>query len=381
MIRVLHTSDIHIGKVFEQFGSFGERLRGQIRETFRKILELAVTEHVDAVLLAGDVFDSGRIAQGDITFFMEAVNSVKPTPVYLLPGTWTHDNFLQKPIYRSRYFSAGKPENLEIFTKEEVETFETASGHLAIHGRAVLPDSGNPLDGMRIDSQAAYKIGLLHIAVSLPQIPEEPGMCVLKREHLEGCGLIYLALGDWHVFRRYFEDAETVVQYSGSPETLQFKDGEDSGFVALVTFGSSPPQVEKRRVGYYRWKELNLLWENVGSIEALKKQLAGLANPQAILRLTLGGTISEKQLFDLERLKEEFSPQFAYLEFDTAQLKGKLTLEELERTYRENTVERAFVTLVREALQNAGNEQEARGLREVLRRGHAVFQGFEEVVT
>jgi DNA repair exonuclease SbcCD nuclease subunit len=378
MVRILHTADVHIGKVFDQFGTFGRQLRTQIRETFRKVLDLAASQRVDAVILAGDIFDSDKIAISDIRFFMDAVNSIRPIPVFFLPGTWTHDSVYQKAIFRSRQFLDGRPENLQVFTKESAETFRVASGELAIHGRAVLPDTDNPLDGIRPDPQASFNVGLLHTAIALPQIAEEPGSCALKRDHLDRCGLDYLALGDWHSFRRYFEDAKTVVQYSGSPETLNF--GEDSGYVALVTFGNGPPEVEKRRVGHYDWREVNLSWQDVGSVETLRKQLASLATPQTILRVTMAGSVSDKQLIDSDRLREEISPHFAYLDFDTSQVKEELPLEKLEHDYRENTVQRAFVTLVRDALENTQDDTKKQQLREVLRRGHALFQGYEEVL-
>jgi exonuclease SbcD len=377
MVRILHTADVHIGKVFEQFGTFGRQLRTQIRATFQKVLDVAASQTVDAVLLAGDVFDSDKIAIADIRFFMDGVNSINPIPVLFLPGTWTHDSIFQKAIFRSHQFLDGKPENLHVFTSEFPETVKVASGELAIHGRAVLPDSDNPLDGIGHDPQAAFNVGLLHAAIALPQIPAEAGNCALERGHLEACGLDYLALGHWHSFRRCFEDAKTFVQYSGSPETLGFE--EDSGYVALVTLGGESPHVEKRRTGHYGWNELGLSWHDVGSAEALKKQLAPLASTQTILKVVMTGCISDKQLVDWNRVMEETAPQFAYLRFDTSQVKEELPLERLEHDYRENTVQRAFVTLVGEAIGKAQNAAEKQQLREVLRRGHALFQGYEEV--
>ena len=340
-------------------------------------MDLAASQRVDAVILAGDIFDSDKIAIADIRFFMDAVNSIRPIPVFFLPGTWTHDSVYQKAIFRSHQFLDGKPENLYVFSHEVPETFRVASGELAIHGRAVLPETDNPLDGIGHDPQAAFNVGILHTAIALPQIPLEAGSCALKRDHLEACGLDYLALGHWHSFRRYYEDAKTLVQYSGSPETLSFE--EDSGYVALVTLGGASPHIEKRRVGHYSWNELSLSWQDVGSAEALKKQLASLASPQTILKVVITGSISDKQLVDWNRVMEEMASQFAYLRFDTSQVKEELPLEELEHDYRENTVQRAFVTLVGEALEKTKNATDKQQLREVLRRGHALFQGYEEV--
>lgn len=380
MPRILHTSDIHIGKAFEQFGDFGKHLRTQIKETCRGVFNLAGAERVDAVLLAGDVFESDRIAQTDLRFFMEMVTSVRPTPVFFLPGTWTHDSFHQKHIYRSRYFLQDKPENLTVFTREGVESFTVDSGQLAVHGRAVLPDSGNPLDGIKPDPTASSNVALLHTGVLLPQIPETPGGCLLKREHVAACGLDYIAMGEWHRFRRHFEDLKAVVQYSGSPETLQFDDGEESGFVALVSFGEGLPNVEPKRVGHYRWKRLNFTWERIGSVEALKREVESLGDPSRILRVTIEGTIAEKEPIDWERLREELSCQFAYLDFDVGRVQTEIPLQEIEKDYRENTVERAYVSLVGEALCQTHDPETAQKLREALRRGHALFQGHEEVI-
>ncbi len=378
MVRIIHTADVHLGKVFEQFGSFGSQLRIHVKRTFQTAFELGGKEHVDAVVLAGDVFDSERIAIGDIRFFMDVVSSIKPTPVLFLPGTWTHDSIFQKAIFRSHQFLDGKPENLYIFTQETPETFRVASGELAVHGRAILPDADNPLDGITPDPKVPFNVGLLHTGVALPQIPQGTTSCALKREHLEGCGLDYLALGHWHSFRRYFEDARTVVQYSGSPETLGF--GEDSGYVALVTLGSGSPRVEKGEVGHYKWIELNFSWDVVGSVEALKAQVLPLASPQTILRIKMAGRVSDKQLVDLENVRNEISSQFAHLDIDTSQVKEELPLQQLKQVYRENTVQRAFVTLVESALDTAQNDAEKQKLREALRRGHALFQGYEEVL-
>ena len=379
MLKILHTSDVHLGKAFEQFGAFGQKLRAQIKGTFAKVFELAAERRVDAVLLSGDVFDSEKISPADIKFFMDTVSSIQPTPVFFLPGTWTHDSIDQKAIFRSRHFQVNKPGNLQIFTKETVETSKLASGRLAIHGRAVLPDSDNPLEGLTPDPRADFNVLLLHTGIALPQIPEESHGCLLKREHVEHCGFTYLAMGDRHTFKRYFDDTKTIVQYPGSPETLQFKDGEDSGFVAMVTLGESGVSVEKVSMGHYRWAELDLSWEKVGSVDALKKKVESMADPKRVLRVELAGTIPNNESVDAERLAEELAPGFAYLEIDTQALQYEIALRELEQDYREKTVEHAFVSLVRAELEATADTEAKQRLSEVLRRGHALFQGFEGV--
>jgi DNA repair exonuclease SbcCD nuclease subunit len=377
MVRILHTSDIHIGRAFEQFGAFGRDLRSQIKETIRKVLQLAASERVEAVVMSGDVFDSDKVAPSDLKFFMDTVSSIQPVQVFFLPGTWTHDSLYQKAIYRSQQFRGHKPGNLYIFTSETVETVKLAAGRLAIHGRAVLPDSGNPLDGLAPDPRAEFNVLLLHTGIALPQIPEDKHGCLLKREHVENCGFSYLAMGDRHTFTRYFADTQTFVQYPGSPETLQFRDAEGSGFVAMVSLGENGVSVERVPTGHYEWRELTVPWNNAGSLEGLQKRVEPLADPRRILRLTLTGTVSNNESVDAEHFYNDVAPKFAYLDIDTTNLQYETTLQELEQDYREKTVEHQFVRLVQTDLKATADPEVQRQLSEVLRRGHALFQGTE----
>jgi DNA repair exonuclease SbcCD nuclease subunit len=377
MLRVLHTSDVHLGKAFEQFGSFGRDLRSQIKETFRKVLELAARERVEAVLLCGDIFDSDRVSPADLKFFMDAVSSIQPVGVFLLPGTWTHDSLHQKAIYRSQQFRSDKPDNVHIFTKETVETVKLAGGRLAIHGRAVLPDSGNPLQGVTPDPHAEFNVFLLHTGIALPQIPEERHGCLLKREHVEDCGLSYLAMGDRHTFTRYFDDTQTFVQYPGSPETLQFRDGEASGFVGMVNLSENGIDVERVHTGHYKWTEMIVPWKDVGTIDLLEKKVMTMADPARVLRLRLTGTVSSAESVDPEHLMGAIVQGFAHLEIDATSLLYETALQELEQDYREKTVEQVFVRLVRGDLEGTVDSEARRRLSEVLRRGHALLQGSE----
>ena len=61
-IKVIHTADWQIGKTFGNIpGDAGAMLREQRFQTIRLIAELARNRAVDAVLVAGDVFDGNAV--------------------------------------------------------------------------------------------------------------------------------------------------------------------------------------------------------------------------------------------------------------------------------------------------------------------------------
>jgi DNA repair exonuclease SbcCD nuclease subunit len=63
-ISVIHTADWQIGKPFANIpGDAGAMLREQRFQTIRRIAEVARERAVDAVLVAGDVFDSDAVKE------------------------------------------------------------------------------------------------------------------------------------------------------------------------------------------------------------------------------------------------------------------------------------------------------------------------------
>ncbi|TMI80892.1 MAG: hypothetical protein E6H03_07620 [Bacillati bacterium ANGP1] len=70
-IRLLHTSDIHLGATFKVLGERGREQHRQVRETFARVVGLAIEERVDAVLIAGDLFDSVAAARVQAPFAAE----------------------------------------------------------------------------------------------------------------------------------------------------------------------------------------------------------------------------------------------------------------------------------------------------------------------
>lgn len=60
---LLVSADIHLGSPIRSVAlrnpDLGDRLKQASRDTFVQIIDLAVTEKVDALVLAGDIFDNG----------------------------------------------------------------------------------------------------------------------------------------------------------------------------------------------------------------------------------------------------------------------------------------------------------------------------------
>jgi len=61
-MKILHTADVHLGRPFSGLGSRGKQLRAAQLGTLRRIVDIAASEKVDCVVIAGDLFDSNEVS-------------------------------------------------------------------------------------------------------------------------------------------------------------------------------------------------------------------------------------------------------------------------------------------------------------------------------
>lgn len=85
-MRILHTSDWHIGKKTENFDRLPEQ-----KEVLDEIAEIADREEIELVIVAGDVFDTFiPSADAEQTFFEKIQKISQKRPVAVIPGN--HDD-------------------------------------------------------------------------------------------------------------------------------------------------------------------------------------------------------------------------------------------------------------------------------------------------
>ena len=88
MMRLLHTADWHLGKRLDQFSRLPEQ-----RAVMQEIIEVAEREAVDAVLIAGDIFDHYQPGNDADTLFYQTVHRLTGQgrrPVIVIAGN--HDS-------------------------------------------------------------------------------------------------------------------------------------------------------------------------------------------------------------------------------------------------------------------------------------------------
>ena len=124
-MKFLHTADLHIGKSIYEFNMLEDQ-----RYILQEILQIAEEEKVDAILLAGDIYDrsvpSTEAVQLLEWFLMEAL---KMAPVFMISGN--HDSaerlsFGSGLFERNGLYIVGGKDVKEVFLQDEY-------GKVAVH--------------------------------------------------------------------------------------------------------------------------------------------------------------------------------------------------------------------------------------------------------
>lgn len=325
--RFLHTADWQVGKRFGNVpGDAGAALRRQRIGTVAAIARLASEQRVDAVLVAGDAFDSNEVEDRTIN---QAVAALAPFegPWIFLPGN--HDAALPHSVWsRLRRLHAAS----NIIVADKPEPIELLQGRAVIlpaplRRRRESADLTHWFDGA-VTRPGAIRVGLAHgsVANRLPGGSEAANL--IAEDRARSGDLDYLALGDWHGMLQIADRT----WYSGTPETDRHRDNQ-SGNVLVVEIESrnAVPRVTPVPTGAYAWRRLEVSLID-GRAEAVPAALAGLQvdHQRAVVELTVTGVVSLAERHALERELSAWHARLHHLVVDDAGLHEDPTDDDLE---------------------------------------------------
>ena len=327
-IRILHTADWQIGKGFGQIpGDDGAALRNQRLETVSALAELARAEAVDAVLVAGDVFDAQSVGDRTLRQVFERLRAF-PGPWVLLPGN--HDAAVAESVWDRADRLGTVPEHVHLAIKAAPVLLEEA-------GLAVLPGPlqrrHEPADVTawfdEAEIPAGYtRVGLAHGSVTGFLPAEADALNPIAHGRATTAGLAYLALGDWHGTLQVDERT----WYSGTPETDRFT-SNNPGHALVVTLSDegTVPAVEIRETTRYRWHRVSQTLHEGADVAALDDRLAALGEPATdqVVDLTLRGALTLGDKAALDETVATWRGRLRHLRVDDAELTTRATEADL----------------------------------------------------
>jgi exonuclease SbcD len=209
--RILHTSDLHLDEPGKD-----------ARDSLEAVVGLAIERSVDLVIIAGDLFDHGRIEDELVGFTVAQLHRL-PMPVVVLPGN--HDCLIPDSVFERADFRENDG-NIHLITSPEGETLELPGLGVSVWGKCIdSHDDVRPLEGIPPpDGDRQWNVAVAHgyyVSTNPPLFPSYH----ITRDEIVASDRDYIALGHIPVFRCICHEP-VVAYYCGSPSV--------SGTVALV---------------------------------------------------------------------------------------------------------------------------------------------------
>ncbi|SES11261.1 DNA repair exonuclease [Rhizobium sp. NFR03] len=297
--RFVHTADLHLDSPLRSLalrnGELAEHVRGATRAALTAIVDLCIAEAVDALLIAGDLYDGSQTSMNTALFLMGEMRRLEAAGVRVFVIRGNHDN--QSAIRRELTF----PDNVHVFSNraKSVKAATLADGRgVYIHGigfdQPHAPDSLLP--SFPVPQADAVNIGMLH--TSLAGAPGHDLYAPCSVADLASHGFDYWALG--HVHHRLVHSETPLIVMPGMPQGRDINEaGAKSVTLVTIEAGGAIHHDERRiggavferaiidLTGVTEWRELLV---RVGDDLARRVTAAGAQH--LILRLHLTGATS-----------------------------------------------------------------------------------------
>ncbi|WP_416335199.1 exonuclease SbcCD subunit D [Anaerococcus sp. DFU013_CI05] len=211
-MKFIHLADAHLADKSSFNDDLGSLIRKKSWESFENIFK--TNTDVDFALIAGDLFERQYFSAKDFDKIFDIFKSFGKDIYYV---TGNHDYFDEY----NTIFLNNKPNNLHIFTEENLSLFE--NGKLRVYGLSYkdrIYKNNFPYD-LNLD-RGFFNILLSHADIS----PSPTNYLDLDPVELNKIGFDYIALGHIHKASNIYN-----IFYPGSIEPHDFSDIYDYGYI------------------------------------------------------------------------------------------------------------------------------------------------------
>jgi DNA repair exonuclease SbcCD nuclease subunit len=317
MTHFLHTADWQIGRQYGQFETDDAAMLAEARfDVVARIAALAAERGVDAVLVAGDVFDTQGVSDRTIRRLFAAM-AAYAGPWVMIAGN--HDAALADSVW-SRAMQLGCiPANVHVPLATGV--VDLAAINLAVLAapltqRHTYDDATQAFDALDTEP-GRIRVGLAHGSVA-GRLPDNiDATNPIAPDRAARARLDYLALGDWHGCLSIDERT----WYAGTPEQDRFR-GNEPGYVLDVRIEApgAVPAVERLATGKYRWSAWSETLSLPTDAQALAERMAAL-RAEDVLRLDVQGHVNMETWDALQQAVDRAAAQVRALLPDLSGLK------------------------------------------------------------
>ncbi len=224
-MRVIHCADLHLDS--KMTGNL-DRARAKERKaellgTFTRMVSYASEHDVDAILIAGDMFDTGTISALTRNTVRDTILNNRDIDFYYLKGNHDRDSFLSS--------LEEVPDNLKLFDDKWKSYPMNDDGSVILTATELSADNNNTCYNALVLDPKPVNIVMLHGQETETKTKDRAEVIALRE--LKNKNIDYLALGHIHSYKEERLDGRGIYCYPGCLEGRGFDETGEHGFVLL----------------------------------------------------------------------------------------------------------------------------------------------------
>lgn len=300
MATIVHAADFHIGARFEflppQLAQ--KAVRAQM-EALQRMVRHAGEIQADAVLIAGDLFDTPQPSPATAAAVFGLLQQC-PAPVFLAPGN--HDYYSARSPYAQPL-----PSNVTVFTGRQLSAVPLEDGRTVVWGAAFQDTKADialtaPLDPTKVN-----------LCVVHGELGGDHGYNAIDEQAVAGSGFAYLALGHNHRYSGVFRLGDTALSCPGCFAATSRAETGVKGYLA-GTVGAQTTELDFYPSGAVRFEEIAVQMGGIAAdsmlLDTVRAQLPRQTD-RVCCTVRLTGTSSYQP--DTEQLIRLLGPQMLQL--------------------------------------------------------------------
>lgn len=316
-MRFIHVADIHLDSPLNGLSAYPDapaaQLRNATRDAFTALVDRAIEESVDFLVIAGDLYDGTWRDYNTGIFFCKEMGRLKRAgiPVYLLFGNHDAESEMTRKL--------DLPDNVRCFSANKPETFLIERLAVALHGHSFKQKeiTANLAAHYPVAIPAHFNIGVLHTALEGYAAHANYAPCTV--DELNAKGYQYWALGHVHEFVHW--PGPSTIVFPGNLQGRNVRECGRRGAVLVTVDEAGEPSVERVFIDVLRWEHLQIDASDCETLVEVSRSIGRALEtlldddghvPRAIRVTVTGRTKAHGELFGLEsQLRSEVLAQIA----------------------------------------------------------------------
>lgn len=272
--RFLHAADIHLDSPLYGLSRYEglpvEDIRLASRAAFDNLVQFAIDEAVDFLVIAGDLFDGDWRDMGTGLYFARAMGRLDQAgiPAFILAGNHDASSILSRSI--------PWPANVRNFASRAPQSHLLPELGVALHGQSFASPAvtDNLVQYYPAPQPHAFNIGVLHTA--LTGRPGHHAYAPCSLEDLNARGYDYWALGHVHEFEVVATNPHVV--FSGNIQGRTIRETGVKGAVLVTVTDGEVSSLEQVPLDVIRWVRVKIDCTNAAAEAVVDLVRTGLAN-------------------------------------------------------------------------------------------------------